>query len=130
MTQLEYAMVLQAVSYIGDITSDKAALDCYLQTVGHMAQGLQNIYPVNHKKHRPRLEAHGGFVTDFWSTFEFKPFNFIRRNLLIAGLSEATEVIESADKDISLITADLAFGCNQKFLHCLAAPIILAVLLI
>ena len=46
MTQLEYAMVLQAVSYIGDITADKAALDCYLQTVGCIAQGLQNIYPV------------------------------------------------------------------------------------
>lgn len=52
------------------------------------------------------------------------------RNGLIAGLAEATVVIESAEKCRSLVTADLAFGLNQKFLNCLAASIILAVLLI
>ena len=53
-------------------------------------------------------------MTDFWSTSEFKPSNFIRRNRLIAGLSEATVVIESAEKGGSLITADLAFGYNRE----------------
>ena len=53
----------------------------------------------------------------------------IVQNLPIAGLAEATVVIESAEKGRSLITADLAFGYNQKFLHCMVASIILAVLL-
>ena len=97
-----------------DITAHKAALDCNLQTVGCMAQDLQNTYPANHKKYRPKLEAHVRFVTDFWSTSDFKPSNFIRRNRLNAGLSEATVVIESAGNGGSLITADLAFGYNRE----------------
>lgn len=107
-------IVVSGYAYGTDITAHKAALDCNLQTVGCMAQGLQNTYPANHKKYRPKLEVHGGFVTDFWSTSEFKPSNFIRRNRLIAGLSEATVVIESAEKGGSLITADLAFGYNRE----------------
>lgn len=107
-------IVVSGLAYGADITAHKAAIECGLQTVACMAQGLQYTYPAPHKKFRSQIEAHGAFVTDFWSTSQFNPSNFIRRNRLIAGLSEATVVIESAVKGGSLITADLAFGYNRE----------------
>ena len=53
-------IVVSGYAYGTDITAHKAALDCNLQTVGCIAQGLQNTYPANHKKYCPKLEAHGG----------------------------------------------------------------------
>ena len=79
-----------------------------------MAQGLQNTYPKQHIKYRQLLEINGGFVTDFWSTAPMNPSNFIKRNRLIAGLSEATIIIESAEKGGSLTTAEMAFGYNRE----------------
>ena len=66
-------IVVSGYAYGTDINDHKAALDCNLQTVGCMAQCLQNTYPANYKKYRSKLEAHGWFVTDFWSTSEFRP---------------------------------------------------------
>lgn len=107
-------IIVSGLAYGADIIAHRAALECELQTVACMAQDLQNIYPAAHKKFRSQIEAHGGFVTDFWSTSQFSPSNFVRRNRLIAGLSEATVVIESGVKGGSLITADLAFGYNRE----------------
>ena len=79
-----------------------------------MAQGLQNTYPKHHLKYRHLIENQGGVVTDFWSTATMEPSNFIKRNRLIAGLSEATVIIESAEKGGSLATAEIAFGYNRE----------------
>ena len=79
-----------------------------------MAQGLQHTYPKSHFKYRNMIENQGGFVTDFWSTATMDPSNFLKRNRLIAGLSEATIVIESAEKGGSLVTATMAFGYNRE----------------
>ena len=59
------------------------------------------------------VEKHGGFFTDFWSTSNFDRKNFLKRNRIIAGLSEATIVIESAEKGGSLVTADIANSYNR-----------------
>ena len=59
------------------------------------------------------IERHGGFYTDFWSTDNFDRNNFLKRNRIIAGLSEATIVIESAEKGGSLVTADIANSYNR-----------------
>ena len=107
-------IIVSGFAYGADITAHKSALNHNLQTVGCMAQGLQNTYPSSHKKYRDLIEANGGFVTDFWSTSKFDPSNFLRRNRLIAGLSAATIVIESGEKGGSLVTARLAFGYNRE----------------
>ena len=59
------------------------------------------------------MEKNGGFFTDFWSSDTFDKNNFLKRNRIIAGLSEATIVIESAEKGGSLVTADIANSYNR-----------------
>ena len=59
------------------------------------------------------MEKNGGFFSDFWSTDKFDKQNFLKRNRIIAGLSEATIVIESAEKGGSLVTADIANSYNR-----------------
>jgi DNA processing protein len=59
------------------------------------------------------MEQNGGFLTEFWSSSSPEKENFVKRNRIVAGMSEATIVIESAEKGGSLITANLANDYNR-----------------
>ena len=106
-------VIISGLAYGTDITAHKAALKHNLQTVACLAHGLNQIYPKTHKKYVADIEKNGGFFTDFWSTDTFDRNNFLKRNRIIAGLSEATLVIESAEKGGSLVTADIANSYNR-----------------
>lgn len=106
-------VIVSGFAYGTDITAQKAALKHNLQTIGCLAHGLNQVYPKVHKKYVADIEKHGGFFTDFWSTSDFDRKNFLKRNRIIAGLSEATIVIESAEKGGSLVTADIANSYNK-----------------
>ena len=54
------------------------------------------------------ITERGGFITDFWHSDELQRENFLKRNRIVAGISEATIIIESAAKGGSLVTADIA----------------------
>lgn len=107
-------IIVSGFAYGTDITAQKAAMRNNLQTIGCLAHGLNQIYPKVHKKYVADIENHGGFFTDFSSTDEFDRNNFLKRNRIIAGLSEATIVIESAEKGGSLVTADIANSYNRE----------------
>ncbi len=106
-------VIVSGFAYGTDITAHKAALKHNLQTVACLAHGLNQIYPAVHKKYMVDMEKNGGFFTDFWSSDKFDKNNFLKRNRVIAGLSEATIVIESAEKGGSLVTADIANSYNR-----------------
>ncbi|MDO7172197.1 DNA-processing protein DprA [Mariniflexile sp. AS56] len=106
-------LIVSGFAYGTDITAHKAALKHNLQTIGCLAHGLNQIYPAVHKKYMVDVEKNGGFFTDFWSTATFDRNNFLKRNRVIAGVSEATIVIESAEKGGSLVTADIANSYNR-----------------
>lgn len=106
-------IIVSGFAYGTDITAHKAALKHNLQTIGCLAHGLHTIYPKVHKKYMIDIEKNGGFFTDFWSSDTFNKNNFLKRNRIIAGLSEATIVIESAEKGGSLVTADIANSYNR-----------------
>mgnify|MGYP000182758995 CR=1 FL=1 len=107
-------IIVSGFAYGTDIVAQKAASANNLQTIGCLAHGFDQMYPKIHQKYVERIEAHGGFYTDFWSTSPFKRTNFLKRNRIIAGLSEATIVIESASKGGSLVTADIAISYNRE----------------
>ncbi|MBP2833327.1 DNA-processing protein DprA [Aquimarina sp. U1-2] len=107
-------VIISGFAYGVDITAQRAAVKHGLQTIGCLAHGLNQIYPKAHKKYVAQIKENGGFFTDFWSTDTFDRKNFLARNRIIAGLSEATIVIESADKGGSLVTADIAHSYHRE----------------
>jgi DNA processing protein len=101
-------IIVSGFAYGVDIIAHQFAMENNLQTIGVLAHGLNQIYPPSHKKHVSRMEQNGGFMTEFWSKSNPDKENFVRRNRIVAGMSEATIVIESAEKGGSLITANIA----------------------
>lgn len=106
-------IIVSGFAYGVDIVAHQAAMENKLQTIGIVAHGLNQIYPKVHKKYVAKMEENGGFMTDFWSSSNPDKENFVKRNRIVAGMSEATIVIESADKGGSLITATMAGDYNR-----------------
>lgn len=106
-------VIVSGFAYGVDIFAQRTALENKLQTIGCLAHGLNQIYPKVHKKYITQVEANGGFFTEFWSTSNPDRENFLKRNRIIAGMSEATIVIESAEKGGSLVTANIAHSYNR-----------------
>jgi DNA processing protein len=106
-------IIVSGFAYGVDIVAHQLAMDYNLQTIGVVAHGLNQIYPKPHKKYVAKMEQNGGFMTEFWSTSNPDKENFVRRNRIVAGMTEATVVIESADRGGSLITANMANDYNR-----------------
>lgn len=106
-------VIVSGFAYGVDICIQKAAIKDGLQTIGCLAHGLNQIYPKVHSKYMPEVEKNGGFITDFWSNSTPERENFLKRNRIVAGMAEATVVIESAEKGGSLVTADIANSYNR-----------------
>ncbi len=106
-------IIVSGFAYGVDIVAHKAAMEHNLQTIGVIAHGLNQVYPKVHKKYVAKIEENGGFMTEFWSNSNPEKENFVKRNRIVAGMSEATIVIESAEKGGSLITANLANDYNR-----------------
>lgn len=106
-------IIVSGFAYGVDIVAHQLAMEHNLQTIGVVAHGLNQIYPKTHKKYVAKVEENGGFMTEFWSTSNPDKENFVRRNRIVAGMSEATIVIESADRGGSLITANMANDYNR-----------------
>lgn len=106
-------IIVSGFAYGVDICAQRTALKHNLQTIGCLAHGLNQIYPKVHAKYTSEIEKNGGFLTEFWSTSNPDRENFLKRNRIIAGMAEATIVIESAEKGGSLVTADIANSYNR-----------------
>ena len=101
-------VIISGLAYGVDIHSHRAALENNLETVAVLAHGMDKIYPTLHRSTAIQMLAQGGLLTEFPSGTPVDKFNFVQRNRIVAGCSDATIVIESATKGGSLITAELA----------------------
>ncbi len=107
-------VIVSGLAYGIDIHAHKSALRNGLPTVAVLAHGLETIYPSLHAGvAREMIENGGGLVSDFMSFSKIERTNFLRRNRIIAGLSDATIVVESAKKGGALVTADIANSYNR-----------------
>lgn len=106
--------IVSGYAYGADICAHRAALDQGLQTIACMAHGLDTTYPSAHSRYNEQVMAYGGFITDFWLGVMPERDHFLRRNRIIAGISEAVVVIESAEKGGSLVTADIANSYDRE----------------
>ena len=107
-------VIVSGLAYGIDITAHKVALKNNLITLAILGHGLDIIYPVSHRNIAKDIIETGALLTDFPSKTKFDRNNFIKRNRIIAGLSDATIVIESGSEGGALITADLANSYNRE----------------
>lgn len=106
-------IIVSGLAYGIDVACHKAALYHNLTTIGVLAHGLNTIYPSVHESVARNMLANGGLITDFISDALPERNNFLKRNRIIAGLSDATVVVESGIKGGALITADIANSYNR-----------------
>ncbi len=102
------ALIVSGLAYGVDINAHREALQNGFDTVGVLAHGLDQIYPTRHRDTAKEMLQHGGLLTEYMSTTNADKVNFVRRNRIVAGISDATVVVESAAHGGSLITADIA----------------------
>ena len=112
-------LVVSGLAYGIDIHAHREALANELPTVGVLAHGLDRIYPYVHRKTAVDMLESGGLLTEFMSGTNPDRHNFVSRNRIVAGMCDATIVIESAEKGGSLITAELAESYHRD---CFAFP--------
>ncbi len=106
--------VVSGLAYGIDAIGHKAALKNNLPTVGVLAHGLDQVYPPQHTSLAKDMLTHnGGLLTEFRSNTTPDKHNFPTRNRVVAGMSDATIVIETGIKGGSMITAELANSYNK-----------------
>lgn len=101
-------VVVSELAYGIDIITHRMALAHGLPTIGVMASGMDIIYPAVHRKEAVDMLQHGGLLTEQPLGCKPDARKFPARNRLIAGLSDATLVIEAAESGGALITASFA----------------------
>jgi len=107
-------IVVSGLAYGIDIHAHKSAIRAGIPTVAVMGHGLETVYPSMHTAvAKEMIENQGGLVSDFLSNSPIERTNFLRRNRIIAGLSDLTIVVESAKKGGALVTADIANSYNR-----------------
>jgi DNA processing protein len=106
-------LVVSGLAYGIDVHAHKACLKYNVPTVGVFAHGLDTVYPALHAPIAAKMLENGGLLSDFISGTKIDRQNFLRRNRIIAGLSDATVIVESAEKGGALVTADIANSYNR-----------------
>ena len=101
-------LIVSGLAYGVDICAHRQALANGYPTVGVLAHGLDQIYPYRHRDTAAEMLSHGGLLTEFMSNTNADKPNFVRRNRIVAGMSDSCIVIESAAKGGGLITAEIA----------------------
>lgn len=107
-------MVVSGLAFGVDAIAHKSAVKNNLPTVGVLAHGLDQIYPAEHAGlAKDMLKHNGGLLTEFRSKSKPDKHNFPTRNRIVAGISDATIIIETEIKGGSMITAELANSYNK-----------------
>ena len=106
-------LIVSGLAYGIDSCSHKYALSNGLNTIGVLGHGLDRIYPAENRKYAEKMVNQGGLLTEFTKGTIPDRQNFPMRNRIVAGISDATLVVESKARGGSLITAFLAIDYNR-----------------
>jgi DNA processing protein len=111
-------LIISGLAHGIDTAAHRNAIKNGFPTVAVLAHGLNMIYPSANRGLAKEMLANGALVTDFITGTMPERNNFLRRNRIIAGLADATLVVESGEKGGALVTADLAFSYSRDVLAC------------
>lgn len=106
--------VISGLAYGIDILAHKTAVKNGMESMAVLAHGLDDIYPAKHRTVADKMVGNGGLITEYPQSTIPESHNFVKRNRIVAGLSDATLVIESGVKGGAMITANLAFSYNRE----------------
>jgi DNA processing protein len=106
-------LIVSGLAFGIDAAAHKSALQNDLETVAVLAHGMHTIYPHQHKALAKEILQQGGLLTEFRKGDKPDKHNFPKRNRIVAGMADATIVIETAIKGGSMITAELANNYNR-----------------
>lgn len=109
-------VIISGLAFGIDVMAHRAALEAGIPTVAVLGHGLATLYPHAHRETAKKICGQGALVTDFHSGMGPERNNFLRRNRIIAGMSDATLVVESAASGGALITADIAHSYGRDVL--------------
>ncbi len=99
-----------------DGLAHRAALDNGIPTIGVLGHGLDMVYPAAHRDIARQMQAQGGLLTEYTHERRIDRNFFLQRNRIIAGLSQATLVVESAVKGGAMVTAANALSYGREVL--------------
>lgn len=105
--------IISGLAYGIDIIAHRTAIEAGLSTIAVLAHGLDRIYPEEHRPVVRQMLNNGGILTEYLSGKKPDKQNFPMRNRIVAGMSEATVVIETAEKGGAMITAKLALNYDR-----------------
>ena len=106
-------LIVSGLAYGVDINAHRQALDKGYETVGVLAHGLDDLYPNRHKETALRMIEQGGLLTEFLTQTNADKINFVRRNRIVAGMSDACILVESAAHGGGLITCEISQAYNR-----------------
>lgn len=101
-------IVISGLAYGIDGMAHKECVQQNIPTIGVVGHGLDRIYPAQHRPLAEKMIANGGLLTEFPSGTNPDRENFPKRNRIVAGLADATVIVEAAVNGGALITAELA----------------------
>ena len=107
-------LVVSGLAYGVDINAHQQALAVGYETVGVVAHGLDYLYPAAHKDVAREMVNHGGLLTEFMTCTNADKGNFVRRNRIVAGMSDACILVESAAHGGGIITAGISFDYGRE----------------
>ena len=101
-------LVVSGMAYGIDIYTHQLCVKYDIPTIGVLGHGLDRLYPAEHINTATKMLNNGGLLTEYLPGTNPDRENFPMRNRIVAGMSDATIVIESKESGGSLITAELA----------------------
>jgi DNA protecting protein DprA len=107
-------IIVSGLAFGIDICAHRAAIENNFATVAVSACGPDKIYPASHTTDARKIAKTGAIITEFPRGTEGLKLNFLRRNRIIAGISQATIVIESSEKGGAMLTASLAHSYSRE----------------
>lgn len=107
-------LIVSGLAYGIDICAHRYALQNGYETIGVLAHGLDELYPSHHRDTATQMLKQGGLLTEYMSETRPDKLNFVRRNRIVAGICDATILVESAVKGGGLITTGIAMDYNRS----------------
>lgn len=108
--------IVSGLAYGIDSIAHQQAVKGGQSTIGVVAHGLKEMYPAGHAGLARQMQQQGGLLSEYFYETPAAKENFPSRNRIVAGMSDATIIIETDRRGGSMITAELAYSYNRDVL--------------